>query len=237
MIGIYKITNPLGSVYIGQSIDVKVRMRGYRNGHGVKGQQRLKNSINKYGWENHKVEIVQQFPNDIERIIVDEYEIFYISQLKEGGMSMLNIKGGGKNGSHDEGTKRIISQKGKGKIISEEAKEKMRISALRRGRNIPIGYKHSKETLNKISKANIGRVSANKGNKYSEAVRLRMRNHKLGKVGGLCPNSKKIVCSITGRVYASIGEAAIEYGIKRTLLNSYLVGQNPNKTSLTYFNG
>ena len=49
MIGIYKITNPKGKIYIGQSTNIEERWEKghkYSSGWGVK----LKNSLNKYGW-------------------------------------------------------------------------------------------------------------------------------------------------------------------------------------------
>lgn len=59
MIGIYKITNPNGKVYIGQSTNIKKRWKSYENLH-CKGQTKLYNSLKKHGWENHKCEIIEE---------------------------------------------------------------------------------------------------------------------------------------------------------------------------------
>ena len=59
--GIYKITNPKGKVYIGKSIDFHKRMKQYSNLY-CKSQILLYQSIKKYGWENHKHELIQQLP-------------------------------------------------------------------------------------------------------------------------------------------------------------------------------
>ena len=48
--GIYKITNPNGKVYIGQSIDIDKRWNKYKV-KNCKPQIRLYNSLNKYGGE------------------------------------------------------------------------------------------------------------------------------------------------------------------------------------------
>jgi len=57
-IGIYKITSPSGKIYIGQSRDIKERYLSYQYGK-CKGQPRLKYSLCKYGFKNHKFEIIE----------------------------------------------------------------------------------------------------------------------------------------------------------------------------------
>jgi group I intron endonuclease len=51
MVGIYKITNPKGKIYIGQSVDIEKRKYYYQALH-CKKQTMLYNSIKKYGWDN-----------------------------------------------------------------------------------------------------------------------------------------------------------------------------------------
>lgn len=60
MIGIYKITSPSNRVYIGQSVDIEKRWRFYRNIKNFKSQIKLKNSIIKYGVENHVFEVIEE---------------------------------------------------------------------------------------------------------------------------------------------------------------------------------
>ena len=85
MIGIYKITNPKGNIYIGQSWNIETRKSSYKNCRP--GQPYIFNSIKKYGWENHKFEFVVKIQNDtlvqkgvekleklgIDRIIVEKF--------------------------------------------------------------------------------------------------------------------------------------------------------------------
>lgn len=59
MVGIYKITNPKGKIYIGQSVDIGKRKYYYQTLH-CKKQIMLYNSIKKYGWENHRFEIIEE---------------------------------------------------------------------------------------------------------------------------------------------------------------------------------
>ena len=57
--GIYKITSPSGRIYIGQSIDIQKRWNQYKY-NSCKSQTKLYNSLKKYGWENHKFEIIEE---------------------------------------------------------------------------------------------------------------------------------------------------------------------------------
>ena len=61
MIGIYKVTNPKGKSYIGQSINIEKRWRTYEKAHPneLKEQRKLLNSLKKYGPENHTFEIFE----------------------------------------------------------------------------------------------------------------------------------------------------------------------------------
>jgi len=54
---VYKITSPSGKIYIGSTDDIKRRKIQYKN---LKRnfQWKIKNSIDKYGWDNHIFEII-----------------------------------------------------------------------------------------------------------------------------------------------------------------------------------
>lgn len=57
MTGIYKITNPAGKVYVGQSRDIEKRFKQ----HKFKSTNKfLRESILTYGTENHKFEILEE---------------------------------------------------------------------------------------------------------------------------------------------------------------------------------
>ena len=55
MIGIYRIVNPLNEVYIGQSLDIDLRIYNHQR---RSSNRLLRESIEKYGWINHKIEIL-----------------------------------------------------------------------------------------------------------------------------------------------------------------------------------
>lgn len=115
MTGIYKITNPLGKVYIGQAWNIKKRFQTYNCLNKLSIGTHLYNSFLKHEIKNHKFEIVYELPKDVEQETLDEYEIFYIQQHKDCGFKMLNIKEGGSHGKHSEETKRKIGEKSKTK--------------------------------------------------------------------------------------------------------------------------
>jgi hypothetical protein len=60
MIGIYKITNPTGKVYIGQSTNIERRRVEYSNKNKSKGQVVLYRSLMKYGFSSHIFEVVEE---------------------------------------------------------------------------------------------------------------------------------------------------------------------------------
>ena len=59
MIGIYKITSPSGKVYIGQSVNINLRIKYYSSLSCI-NQPKLYNSLQKYGWNNHIFEIIEE---------------------------------------------------------------------------------------------------------------------------------------------------------------------------------
>lgn len=78
VIGIYKITSPSGRVYIGQTVDFVKRKSHYKKlkrNHQI----RLYNSIKKYGWESHTLELIEECDvfllNDRERYWQEYYNV------------------------------------------------------------------------------------------------------------------------------------------------------------------
>jgi group I intron endonuclease len=100
-IGIYKITNPKNKIYVGQSLNVFDRWETYKR-LNCKGQTKLYNSLKKYGFENHKFEILEECPIEF----LDDLEHKHKQQIiKEVGwnntlfLMLMDGKGGKKNPS------------------------------------------------------------------------------------------------------------------------------------------
>lgn len=142
MIGIYKITNPKGSIYIGQSVNIEKRKKYYINGH-CKGQQKIYASISKYGFENHTFEILQECLKEE----LNDLEVYYIEKYNSFNNPLgMNLDSGGLVKKQSDETKLKRSKTLKGRVFTQEWKDK--IGAKSKGRM--LGFKHSEETKKKL---------------------------------------------------------------------------------------
>lgn len=94
---IYKIENQLSQVYIGKTTNLKLRIRGHKYKNGYKKSE-LVESIKMYGWDNHKVTILEEFIGDDG--MADCKEIFWIrtymsNKNKWPEMNGFNLTNGG----------------------------------------------------------------------------------------------------------------------------------------------
>jgi group I intron endonuclease len=154
---IYKITNPNGRIYVGKTINLKERISCYVNGC-TKQQPIIHRSIAKYGWKNHKFEILFEMEdtllNDMEMVMIKKYNSFH-GNNKMG----MNLTLGG------EGISGFKHRK--------ESIEKMSINS--------SGKKHTEETKKKISKAGIGRVFSIETRLKNSLRQIGEKNHRYGK--------------------------------------------------------
>jgi group I intron endonuclease len=155
---IYKITNPSNKVYVGKTYDLRKRINAHKCSAKKGKNLILHNSIRKYGWENHQLEIIET----VDDSLLDEREIFWVNEFKsycqENPMGMNMTKGGeGQRNSwmHDTERRKHMSEMKKGegndfygKNHSEETKELMSQKAKER---------------QKIKKSNIPKWGAEKG--------------------------------------------------------------------------
>ena len=105
--GIYRITNPLGEVYIGSSTTIYRRWLRHRE---ARKSIKIHISIKKYGWEEHTFEIIHQLPNDTTSEILLIYEQLYIDLHKQCGVIMLNVKDAGSCAKFSEDSKMKMSE-------------------------------------------------------------------------------------------------------------------------------
>jgi group I intron endonuclease len=231
MIGIYKVTSPVGRVYIGQSTDIDYRFSCYKR-LKCKPQLRIYNSFMKYGVDNHVFEILEECSADSLNERERHWQDFYNVLGKEG----LNCL--------------LVSTESLQKVLSDEMKS--RIS------NSLTGFRHTDESKTKISKGLTGRpVSEETRRKISESnkdkhrspetarkISEALKGRKISKEalekrsktisGENNCKAKLIVNTQNGVFYGCIEEAAKCYGIKRSTLNNYLIGHRKNKTHLVY---
>ncbi len=185
--GIYKITSPNKKIYIGQSRNVEHRLSHYRS-CSCKGQQKIYNSIKKYGWNKHKFEILQECI--VENL--DELECYYIElyqcfDSKYG----LNLHSGGKNHKKSSETKIKLSLANKGRVSYNKGKpmseeQKVKISIANKGRIMSEEWKSKVRVANlgkKINESTRKKMSlAQKGRTFSEESKQKLRTSNVGKV-------------------------------------------------------
>ena len=216
MIGIYKITNPKGKIYIGQSRDIEHRFYYYKlSSKWIKEQRKLYNSLQKYGYENHMFETIEECSEDL----LNKKEIYWINYFDSVNKG-LNLKYGGLGGKHSEETKQNISKSLMGKKQSKETIEK-RSQKLK-------GQKRSDYTKQLMSEARKGKIIT-WGDKISEAKLGKPKPKGFGKKLALI-NSKPIEQYHPNgtllNIFPSAVEAMRQTGIKNDNISMCLRGKS-----------
>src|SRR5690606_25173698 len=123
MIGVYKITNPKGQVYIGSSINIKVRFYRHRS-VSAKNIKRLYNSLIKYGSENHIMETIELCDVEILKDRERYWQEFY-NVLSKNGLNNEYVKTQTKQRVLRKESLMLIQQSSIGRVLSDEHKEKI----------------------------------------------------------------------------------------------------------------
>lgn len=87
-IGIYKITAPDGRIYIGQSCNLERRYNEHKS-HNAKLSPKLYKSYMKYGFINHRFEILVSYQT-YDAKLLNISEQYYIDYYRNIGSEMLN---------------------------------------------------------------------------------------------------------------------------------------------------
>lgn len=75
---IYKITTPSNKLYVGKTYDLRKRINAHKCAVKYGKNIMLHNSIRKYGWDAHKLEIIEEVADEL----MNEREVFWINELK-----------------------------------------------------------------------------------------------------------------------------------------------------------
>jgi group I intron endonuclease len=134
MIGVYKITNPTGKIYIGQAIDIERRFNEYRRMQGCKTQVILYRSLIKYGVDTHTFEVVVE----CEKEQLNYWERYYQDLFDSTGLMGLNCY--------------LTKTNDKSGKLSEESIKKRQQTKIKNGTNKP-----SKETIEKRANTRRGK--------------------------------------------------------------------------------
>lgn len=210
MIGIYKITNPKGKIYIGQSIDIEYRIKSYKKLIRCKSQKKIYNSLIKYGINNHFFEVIEECSiellNERERYWQDFYNV-----LKFG----LNLK--------------LTNTNDRSGKMSIESRQKMSNAQI--GNKKTLGLKRSELQKQMISQRMIGNKPWNKGIKRTYCELKKMSENRKGKMKGENNHMSKLILNTqTGIYYYGIKEACQSFDCNYNSMRDRLNGKTKNKT-------
>jgi group I intron endonuclease len=212
MMGIYKITNPNGKIYIGQTTNWLKRYNNYKK-YNCKYQTKLYNSLKFYKFENHIFEVIEECEESELNIKERYYQDLYNSSNKQ----HLNC--------------RLTSTDDKSGKLSEETK--LKLSKSRKGKYCGVdnhmfgkfGEKHQWFGKKHTENAKLNISEKQKGN----------LNHMYDKKYDLNPNSKKVINVETDEIINSIKELSEILQIKYSYLRSMISGNCKNKTKYIYY--
>jgi group I intron endonuclease len=217
---IYKITSPTDRIYIGKTTNFKKRKQSYSRVN--KYQTLIHSSIKKYGIENHKFEVIDEFDGDFN--YCDSKEMFWIrsfmSYNKRWSVSEynydkgLNCTDGGETGPVGNNKPKYSLR---GKPLSEETKRKLsesRIQAYKNGMPHPSkGKKLSEERKIQIGLSKVGK-RYNLGTRWTQEQKDHLAAQK---------ESKAILqYDLNGNFiaeYRGVREASKKTGIGRNVIN------------------
>lgn len=147
MIGIYKITSPSGKIYIGQTTNFIKRKNYYKNG-AKPYQVRIYNSLEKYGYNAHTIEFIEECLveslNERERHWQEFYDV-----IGKNGLNCRLTATNDKSGFLSESSKHKLSIAKKKVVIDGEWREKFAYDW--------SGKNHSEQTKRKMSESAKGK--------------------------------------------------------------------------------
>ncbi len=230
---IYKITNPKGRIYIGSSVNVKKRIQRYIR-LSCTDQTRLFASLDKYGWDNHKFEIIAECSID-DMLKMEAFYGHTYDVLGKNGLNCNLPKNGDNYQSAGAETKKKMSEARIGRAPWNKGKKgeyKLNADAWKgidRGKR--KGTFHSVETRKKLSISNTGKKQSPE---QIEKRVSKLRGHKFN-VGK--KNKAKIILNTeTGIFYIGTKEAADTANLNnRSLMNMLNPNHHhKNKTAFIY---
>jgi group I intron endonuclease len=186
-IGIYKITNPKGKIYIGKSKQIEHRFNSYKKIQHCSQQKKLYNSLKKYSPKTHVFEILRECTEEQLNMLEMEYIKKYNSVEKG-----LNLTYGGDGG-----------------ILSKESEELRRLNSLKpilkydlKG-NFIKEYQGAVEAIKDIGKGNSNNINDCARGKYkstygfqwlykNDKIQLKMPPYKKNKTGSKWTKERKL---------------------------------------------
>ena len=227
---IYRMISPSYRIYIGQTISLYNRRYKYKH-NLCKKQPQIYNSIEKYGFENHNFEIIEEC--DIN--LLNEREIhwkqYYLNINNDNWSMMLFCKlNDGSGGSFSEESKRKMSISHIGKKRSEESKKKQ--SNTQKGASRPISeerqlkikiykeenkeiIKNNKKNYNKLYKEENKEIIKEYNKEYDKKYYEQNKEIIKQKVKKYSEENKEIIKNRQKKYYQENKEKLKEYAKKR----------------------
>ena len=183
---VYKHTAPSGRVYIGISIDPEKR---WNSGKGYRANPYFWRSIQKYGWDNIKHEILF---SGLCLADAKAKEVELIAQFKSNEREFgYNISGGGDGLVADESRMKMsLSRRGNnnclGRVLCQESKNRISSSLKKyysEHEQYFKGKHHKPETIEKL-----------KSRVFTEETRRKMRENHHSVSGANNPSARPILC-------------------------------------------
>lgn len=231
--GIYKVVNPKGRVYIGQSIDVEKRFYDYKILNNVSEQPKLYNSLKHYGARKHIFSLIQECEVDLLDSLERYWQEYYM--CVEYGLNCVYAPINGKHYfiSNDTRIKKSLSMK------EYWSKNDHPFLGIKGNNHHNWGMTHGDDAKLKISNSRkefyTGENHPMFGKKHSQKSKEKMSKSKQGMfLYGNNPKAKIVLDTLNGIYYNSAKEAAEVMGIPPKLLQSWLRGDYTNKTNLIY---
>lgn len=170
-IGIYLLTFPDNSMYIGQTRNLTMR----KNSHITeKNPCSLKTPFETFGRKSFTCKMIHSLPKDIGNNYLNEYEKIYIKQYKECGYILWNIQEGGAYPKTTDETKAKISKSRLGRSPSAETRLKISQSNRKLGRRISDSHlqKLKKSFSKKVYQYTKEGIFVNQWDSASDAIRF-----------------------------------------------------------------
>ena len=216
MIGIYKITSPSGKIYIGQTTNFSKRKSYYKNG-AKPYQVRIYNSLEKYGYDAHTIEFIEECLvenlNQIERHWQEFYDV-----IGDNGLNCRLTATDDKSGFLSESSKNKLSIAKKKVVIDGEWREKFAYDW--------SGKNHSEETKRKMSDSAKGKK------KSAEHIAKLPQNQKGYKAK---PRSEEF--RLNQKLFNGKSKAIFQYDKNNVLINQFIsVAEAKRQTSIKTIN-
>lgn len=158
---IYRITSPSGRVYIGKTLNFKARIRSYRHDGTTSKQPAVYKSFRKYGFDNHKIDIIDQFHgnnsdcNSREMFWIRTYMSNVIRYPNQRGLNLTDGGGGTLGYKKSDKERAAMVLRYTGRKQSDEQKRKN--SELHKGNKYCLGRKTPQSVRDKMSAIAKGR--------------------------------------------------------------------------------